>query len=73
MILLPDEKQAEIWESEIKDGIVQGNLLMFAHGFSIHFDQIDAARGRRRRHGRARRAPATWSAASTRRAAASRA
>src|SRR5438128_7234893 len=41
MILLPDEKQAEIWESEIKDGIAPGNLLLFAHGFSIHFDQID--------------------------------
>jgi ketol-acid reductoisomerase len=41
MILLPDEKQAEIWESEIKDGIAPGNLLMFAHGFSIHFGQID--------------------------------
>lgn len=40
MILLPDEKQAEIWESEIKDGIAEGNLLMFAHGFAIHFDQI---------------------------------
>ena len=40
MILLPDELQAEIWESQIKDGIAPGNLLMFAHGFSIHFDQI---------------------------------
>src|SRR3954454_1550170 len=35
MILLPDEKQAEVWESEIKDGIAPGNLLLFAHGFSI--------------------------------------
>jgi ketol-acid reductoisomerase len=41
MILLPDEKQAEIWENEIKDGIAPGNLLMFAHGFSIHYGQID--------------------------------
>src|SRR4051794_40970878 len=41
MVLLPDEKQAEIWESDIKDGIAPGNLLLFAHGFSIHFDQID--------------------------------
>ncbi len=40
MILLPDEKQAEIWEAEIADGIAEGNLLMFAHGFSIHFGQI---------------------------------
>jgi ketol-acid reductoisomerase len=41
MVLLPDEKQAEIWEAEIKDGIAPGNLLLFAHGFSIHFGQIE--------------------------------
>ena len=40
MILLPDEKQAEVWQAEISDGIAEGNLLMFAHGFSIHFEQI---------------------------------
>src|SRR5215212_1137945 len=34
MILLPDEKQAEVWEAEISDGIAPGNLLLFAHGFS---------------------------------------
>src|SRR5436853_7797537 len=41
MVLLPDEKQAEVWESEISDGIAPGNLLLFAHGFTIHFGQID--------------------------------
>ena len=41
MVLLPDEKQAEIWEAEIADGIAPGNLLLFAHGFSIHFGQIE--------------------------------
>jgi ketol-acid reductoisomerase len=41
MILLPDEKQADVWESDIQDGIAPGNLLMFAHGFSIHFKQIE--------------------------------
>src|SRR5215210_820460 len=41
MVLLPDEKQAEVWEAEIRDGIAPGNLLMFAHGFSIHFGQIE--------------------------------
>jgi ketol-acid reductoisomerase len=40
MILLPDEKQAEVWGAEISDGIAEGNLLMFAHGFSVHFEQI---------------------------------
>jgi ketol-acid reductoisomerase len=41
MILLPDEKQAEVWEHEIRDGIAPGNLLLFAHGFTIHFGQIE--------------------------------
>jgi ketol-acid reductoisomerase len=41
MILLPDEKQAEVWEREIRDGIAPGNLLLFAHGFTIHFGQIE--------------------------------
>jgi ketol-acid reductoisomerase len=45
MILLPDEKQAEVWENEISDGIAPGNLLLFAHGFTIHFDQIDPPEG----------------------------
>ncbi len=40
MILLPDEKQAEVWESDIADGIAPGNLLLFAHGFAVHFEQI---------------------------------
>ena len=40
MILLPDERQGDIWESEIADGIAPGNLLLFAHGFAIHYDQI---------------------------------
>jgi ketol-acid reductoisomerase len=41
MVLLPDEKQSEVWEAEIADGIGPGNLLLFAHGFSIHFSQIE--------------------------------
>jgi len=44
MVLLPDEKQAEVWESEISDGIAPGNLLLFAHGFSIHFGQIEPSK-----------------------------
>ena len=41
MVLLPDEKQAQVWESDIRDGVAPGNLVMFAHGFTIHFGQID--------------------------------
>src|SRR3954447_9350237 len=41
MMLLPDEKQAEVWDRDIRDGIAPGNVLLFAHGFTIHFGQIE--------------------------------
>jgi ketol-acid reductoisomerase len=44
-VLLPDEKQAEVWQGEIADAIAPGNLLLFAHGFSIHFGQIEPPAG----------------------------
>ncbi|MFA5528448.1 MAG: ketol-acid reductoisomerase [Peptostreptococcales bacterium] len=40
MILIPDEKQKKIYEEEIRDNLVEGNVLAFAHGFNIHFGQI---------------------------------
>jgi ketol-acid reductoisomerase len=45
MILLPDERQAEVWSAEVADGIGPGNLLLFAHGFTIHFGQIEPPAG----------------------------
>ena len=30
-----------MWESDIRDGIAPGNLLLFAHGFTIHYGEID--------------------------------
>src|SRR5215208_7687212 len=45
MILLPDEKQHDIWESEIAEGVQPGNLLMFAHGFAITYGEIEPAEG----------------------------
>jgi ketol-acid reductoisomerase len=45
MILLPDEKQAQIWREQISDGVADGNLLMFAHGFAIRFGQIEPPEG----------------------------
>jgi ketol-acid reductoisomerase len=41
VVLLPDEKHHDVWESDIKDGIAPGNLLMFGHGFSIHYGEIE--------------------------------
>jgi ketol-acid reductoisomerase len=45
MILLPDEKQGQLWREEISAGIEPGNLLLFAHGFAIHFGEIEAPEG----------------------------
>ncbi len=45
MILLPDEKQGQLWREEIADGIAEGNLLMFAHGFAIHYGEIEPGPG----------------------------
>jgi ketol-acid reductoisomerase len=43
MILVPDEQQGSLYEKEIKANITKGKMLMFAHGFNIHFNQIVAA------------------------------
>jgi ketol-acid reductoisomerase len=40
MMLVPDELHGQIWESGVKDGLAGGNLLLFGHGFSIHYQQI---------------------------------
>ena len=40
MILVPDEKQAKLYREEIEPYLEDGNALVFAHGFNIHFKQI---------------------------------
>lgn len=40
MVLIPDQYQAEVYKKEIKPNLSEGNVLAFAHGFNIHFDQI---------------------------------
>src|ERR1700735_226121 len=40
MMLVPDELHGQVWDSGVKDGIAAGNMLMFGHGFSIHYEQI---------------------------------
>jgi ketol-acid reductoisomerase len=40
MILVPDTKQAEIYEKEVGPYLKAGSMLMFAHGFNIHFGEI---------------------------------
>jgi ketol-acid reductoisomerase len=40
-VLLPDEKHGEVWRDQIADGVAPGNLLLFGHGFSIHYGEVD--------------------------------
>ena len=40
MMLVPDEKQADIYANGIKPYLTEGKVLAFAHGFNIHFLQI---------------------------------
>jgi ketol-acid reductoisomerase len=40
MMLVPDELHGRVWEDGVKDGVAAGNMLMFGHGFSIHYEQI---------------------------------
>ena len=42
MILIPDEKQADVYKNEIEPNLKSGSALAFAHGFNIHFKQIVA-------------------------------
>ncbi len=39
-ILLPDELQSGVYKSEIMPHLTENKVLMFSHGFNIHFGQI---------------------------------
>ncbi len=41
MILVPDELQAALYREKIEPALARGKALAFAHGFNIHFGQID--------------------------------
>jgi len=41
MVLAPDEHQARLYREQIEPNIRQGAALAFAHGFNIHFQQIE--------------------------------
>ena len=40
MVLLPDERHHDIYNAEIVDGLAPGNMLLFGHGFSVHYDEV---------------------------------
>ena len=45
MLGVPDMKQAEVYEKEIKPNLSKGKTLLFTHGFAIHFNLITPPRG----------------------------
>jgi len=40
MMLVPDELHRAVWESGVGDGVAPGNMVMFGHGFSIHYGEV---------------------------------
>ncbi|MBN2795967.1 MAG: ketol-acid reductoisomerase [Clostridia bacterium] len=40
MMLIPDERQRDVYEEKVKPYLKSGNALVFAHGFNIHYGQI---------------------------------
>jgi ketol-acid reductoisomerase len=40
MILVPDQTQADVYNDSIKENLKDGDVLMFAHGFNINYNQI---------------------------------
>ena len=43
MMLLPDEVAAKVYRKKIAEHMKEGDILMFAHGFNIHYHQIQPA------------------------------
>jgi ketol-acid reductoisomerase len=41
MMLVPDELHRQVWEGEVGDGVAPGNLVLFGHGFSVHYGEVE--------------------------------
>ena len=40
IMLVPDQLQKYVYDNYVKKGLTKGKMLMFAHGFNIHYNQI---------------------------------
>ena len=40
MVLVPDELHHGIYENEVAEGVEKGNMLLFGHGFSVHYGEV---------------------------------
>ena len=45
MMLVPDELHRQVWEQGVRDGLAAGNMLLFGHGFSIHYGEVTPPSG----------------------------
>lgn len=45
MVVVPDELQSTVYEESIKPNLKAGDMIMFAHGFNIHYQFIDPPEG----------------------------
>lgn len=45
MMLVPDELAASIYKNQVEKHLKEGNVLAFAHGFNIHYNQIQPPAG----------------------------
>jgi ketol-acid reductoisomerase len=45
MMLVPDELHRQVWEHGVRDGLAAGNMLLFGHGFSIHYGEVTPPSG----------------------------
>jgi ketol-acid reductoisomerase len=41
MVLVPDERHHDVYEQHVRDGLAPGDALFFAHGFSVHYGEVE--------------------------------
>jgi ketol-acid reductoisomerase len=39
-VLVPDELHRQVWDGDLRDGIAEGDMLVFGHGFSVHYGEV---------------------------------
>ena len=45
VVLAPDTHQKALWEDGVKDAVADGDMLIFGHGFNVHYGRISAPEG----------------------------
>ena len=45
LMLIPDEVQPAVYEADVRPGLSEGNALVFASGYNVHFGLVEAAPG----------------------------